>query len=220
MSEQQEIYKAIPKIMAALGPIGKTQRNQAQRFNFRGIDDIYNHVQPLLAKHGVFSVSEVLYRDSREITSGKGTKGVHRVTGYRYTFYASDGSCVKTDVDGEATDWGDKASNKTIAIAHKYAIMQLLAIPTADVEDPDKTGPGDIHSIKVQANPLKVAFNKLNQTVKAHSWSKDNVRHVVNARWGITDPNKMTLDQVNELVEIISTHTFGEIAADLMEDVK
>ena len=35
------IYEAIPRIMAAVGAIAKTHTNQQQRYNFRGIDDVY-----------------------------------------------------------------------------------------------------------------------------------------------------------------------------------
>jgi hypothetical protein len=40
-------------------------------------------------------------------------------------------------VIGEGMDSGDKASNKAMAVAHKYAIIQVFAIPTEDDKDPE-----------------------------------------------------------------------------------
>jgi hypothetical protein len=55
----------------------------------------------------------------------------------QYTFFADDGSSVKAVVMGEGMDSGDKASNKAMAVAHKYAIVQMFAIPTEDDKDPE-----------------------------------------------------------------------------------
>ena len=40
-------------------------------------------------------------------------------------------------------DSGDKSSNKAMAAAMKYAICQILCIPTKDIEDPDNSTPED-----------------------------------------------------------------------------
>ena len=38
---------------------------------------------------------------------------------------------------GEGMDSGDKASNKAMAIAYKYALFQVFCIPTEEMTDPD-----------------------------------------------------------------------------------
>lgn len=64
MSEKMEvpgmIYTLIPAIMAEIPAIGKEKRNAQQGFNFRGIDDVVNVMKPILAKHQVFTVPQVL----------------------------------------------------------------------------------------------------------------------------------------------------------------
>ena len=142
MTEKQEnkdpkIFKQIPKVMADIKPIGKDQVNQAQRFKFRGIDDVYNHVQSVLSKHKVFTVPEILGRERHEVQTRSGGKAYHCVTYFKFKFYAEDGSFVEAYADGEAMDTGDKAANKCAAIAHKYALIQTLCIPTAELNDPD-----------------------------------------------------------------------------------
>ena len=50
-------------------------------------------------------------------------------------------------------DSGDKASNKAMAIAHKYALLQLLAIPTEDAKDPD----AETHHVVARSTPQPAA---------------------------------------------------------------
>lgn len=137
MELKQMIHEKIIAILADADAISKDRRNQQQGFNFRGIDDVYNALHPLLAKHGVFSTTEVLSERSEERQTAKGGTLIYRILTVKFTFYAADGSHVESVMIGEGMDSGDKASNKAMAIAHKYALLQLLAIPTEDAKDPD-----------------------------------------------------------------------------------
>lgn len=140
-AQGEMIHPAIVAIMREVGAIGKTEENTQQHYFFRGVDTVYNRVHPLFAKHGVYSVSEVL--DAKHTTgkNAKGTTVCHAILTMQFTFYAEDGSHVATQVVGEGIDYGgDKASNKAMSVADKYAILQLLKIPTAMV-DSDATPP-------------------------------------------------------------------------------
>ena len=109
-----EIYKAIAEIQRELEAIGKNKKNQQQGFNFRGIDDVYNAIHPLLAKHGVFTVPDVLEDRSEDRQTKSGGQLIYRILRMKYTFYATDGSSVSAVVIGEGMDSGDKASNKAM----------------------------------------------------------------------------------------------------------
>lgn len=131
------IFKKIPAIGLEIEAIAKDRHNRSQDFNFRGIDDFYNMLSPLLAKHGVFTVPKVI-KESREIRSSKsGGQLNYAILDMEYNFYSEDGSFITARVIGEGMDSGDKASNKAMAIAHKYALMQVFAVPTEDLSDPD-----------------------------------------------------------------------------------
>lgn len=132
-----QIHEKIIAIMAESDAIAKGRRNQQQGFNFRGIDDVYNSLHPLLAKHGVFSTTEVIEERTEERTTKSGSALIYRMLKVKFHFYAADGSTVESVIIGEGMDSGDKASNKAMAVAHKYALLQLLAIPTEDAKDPD-----------------------------------------------------------------------------------
>lgn len=135
------IYESIAAIMQEIPAIGKEKRNQQQNFNYRGIDDVMNALQPLLSKHKVFVVPEVLDQTREERTTGRGGLLLYSLLKVKYTFFAEDGSSVSAVVIGEGMDSGDKASNKAMAVALKYAFFQLFCIPTEEMIDPDGETP-------------------------------------------------------------------------------
>ena len=134
------IHQAILAIMREIGPIGKDSTNEQQHYKYRSIEAVYNRVQPLFAKYGVFSYPKVLEQTRETGTTHKGGRLQYAILTVEYTFAAEDGSSIPVTVIGEGMDSGDKASNKALAAAHKYAICQVLNIPYQLV-DPDKTSP-------------------------------------------------------------------------------
>ena len=135
------IYQSITKIMEEVPSIGKTQRNKTQGFMYRGIDDVMNALQPLLAKNKVFIVPEILEQMREERTTSKGGNLIYSICKIKYKFYAEDGSSVEAITIGEGMDSGDKATNKAMAIAMKYALFQVFCIPTDEMKDPDSETP-------------------------------------------------------------------------------
>ena len=135
------IYKAINSIMDEIPAIGKSQKNAQQGFMYRGIDVVMNVLQPLLSKHKVFAVPEVLEHIREERQTKSGGNLIYSICKIKYTFYADDGSNVSAVVVGEGMDSGDKATNKAMAIAFKYACFQVFCIPTEEMKDPDGETP-------------------------------------------------------------------------------
>ena len=135
------IYEAIGSIMKKGVAIGKEKRNQQQNFMYRGIDDVMNVFQPLMSEAGIFMVPEVLEAKREERQSSRGGNLIYSILKVRYTFYAEDGSSVSAVVVGEGMDSGDKASNKAMAVAMKYAMFQTFCIPTEEMPDPDAETP-------------------------------------------------------------------------------
>lgn len=131
------IYESILGVMQDCGAIGKDRRNQQQGFAYRGVEDVMNNLQPLFVKHGVFVVPEVLEQVREERTNAKGTTLLYSLLKVRFTFTASDGSSVAAVTIGEGMDSGDKASNKAMSVAFKYACFQVFCIPTEEMVDAD-----------------------------------------------------------------------------------
>ena len=132
------IYKAMAKIAAEIGAIGKDKKcQQGASFSYRGIDDVYNALNPIMAQNGVFVLPIAHERTSENRATRNGGAMEVVVMRMEYQFCHEDGSSVTCQTVGEAMDSGDKATNKAMAIAHKYAILQAFCIPTEDMEDPD-----------------------------------------------------------------------------------
>ena len=135
------IFESITNIMQESIAIGKDKTNKQQGFNYRGIDDVMNTFYPLLSKHKVFIVPEVLGQQREERTTAKGGNLIYSIMKIKYTFYAEDGSCVSAVVIGEGMDSADKSSNKAMAAGMKYAMFQVFCIPTEEMPDSDSETP-------------------------------------------------------------------------------
>lgn len=136
MSEGK-IYEAISNVMEDIGAVGKNDVNTTQGFNYRGIDAVMNALNPAMVKHKVFCVPEILEQSREERKSSKGNLLIYSICKIRYRFYTTDGSCIEAVTIGEGMDSGDKATNKAMSIAFRYACCQVFCIPTEEMKDPD-----------------------------------------------------------------------------------
>ena len=136
------IYRAIASVMAdmAVEGIGKDKRNTQQGYNFRGIDDVYNALAPILAKRGLIILPRVVSRECVERTTAKGGAIFYTTVQVEFTLVAAeDGSSHVVTTYGEAMDSADKSTNKAMSAAFKYAAMQAFCIPTEGDNDADAT---------------------------------------------------------------------------------
>lgn len=140
-STQPAIYAALASIMEETKAIGKTERNQQQNFMFRGIDNVMNELHGLFAKYKVFILPDVLNYEVSEKVTKSGSIMYYTRAKICFHFITIDGSEVTITNVGEAMDSGDKGMNKAMSVALKYALMQMLLIPTQDEKDPDATTP-------------------------------------------------------------------------------
>ncbi len=135
------VYKAINAVQAELSAVGitKDRRNtQGTGYNFRGIDDVYNAIAPLLAKHGLCILPRVLARECVERISKSGGALFYVSVEVEFDFVsAHDGSKHTIKTFGEAMDSGDKGTNKAMSAAYKYAAFQAFSIPTEADNDAD-----------------------------------------------------------------------------------
>jgi hypothetical protein len=200
------IFKQIPAIMSEIPSIGKDRKNTGQGYNFRGIDDIYNFIQPLLAKHSVFMTAEILDDRHEERQSKSGGVIMYRVLKMRYSFVASDGSSIATDAVGEGMDSGDKASAKAMSIAQKYAILQTFLVPTEDAKDPEV----DNHEVAPKAKPAaelvtdgqRIVLAKLLDDMEKAGKNPVEIIEKVKAHFGIEGyPGELTKDQAAALIK-------------------
>lgn len=196
------IYQSITKIMEEVPSIGKTQRNKTQGFMYRGIDDVMNTLQPLLAKNKVFIVPEILEQTREERTTSKGGNLIYSICKIKYKFYAEDGSSVEAITIGEGMDSGDKATNKAMAIAMKYALFQVFCIPTDEMKDPDSETPEQsTKKSSVTDNKISEAdAKKVEAMMKEMGW---NVEELLQKNYKISKTTDLTASQYVKILEAI-----------------
>lgn len=136
-----KIYEAISAVMKDCGFIAKDSTNEQQSYKYRGIDAVMNALNPAFVANHVFCVPEVLEQTREERTNTKGTTLIYSVVRVKYTFYTDDGSSVSAVVCGEGMDSGDKATNKAMSAAYKYACFQVFCIPTEEMHDSEEDSP-------------------------------------------------------------------------------
>ena len=137
MENRGQIYELIGKAIGMIGAIGKDNVNQQQKFRYRGIDQVYNALNPVMAELGIFFCPEVLDMRREDRVTKNGTALTYTILTMKFTAYAPDGSSVSLTVMGEGMDSGDKGCNKAMSVAMKYAMFQLFCIPTEEMKDPD-----------------------------------------------------------------------------------
>ncbi len=157
------IYKKMAEIMREIGPVTKAQTNSQQGFKFRGIDQFINALHPALVKHAVFMTPRCtsFTKDLKDVVRSSGKAGVdaHVAVLMEYDFYAEDGSKVTVGpVPAEGMDSGDKATNKSLSAALKYALIQTFSVPTEDMEEADRESP--LIGKKLTSAPLSAQESK------------------------------------------------------------
>jgi hypothetical protein len=155
------IFQKIANIMKKVEAITKDRENISQKYQFRGIDDVYNSLHDMLAGEEVFTVPEVLEERHEERKSKSGSILIYSIIKIQYKFMTIDGSFIPVTLIGEGMDTGDKASNKAMAAAHKYALLQLFLIPTGEAKDSEE----DSHQVAEKE-----------KSEKDFDWGKNGVR--------------------------------------------
>ena len=160
------VYKAINAVQAELAQTGitKGRRNQQQGYNFRGIDDVFNALSPLLARHGLCILPRVIEHRQTERQTSKGGMLFYTVIKAEFDFVcAEDGSKHTVTTIGEAMDSGDKSSNKAMSAAYKYAAFQAFAIPTEADND------ADAHTHEVKAPDISTIIASIKNATNMES---------------------------------------------------
>ena len=177
---QPQIHSALSAVIGELPGIGKDSTGKGLQYNYRGIEDIVPVVKRLFAENGIHMTANhsIVADADKQGNSGKQRRVVLQST---FMFYAADGSFVSTTTVGEAMDVQDKAMNKAMTAAYKYALIQTLCI--ADGDDPDAYQPNQPNQQAAAPEPTESwkALVALGDQLKANSvsdqvkeWAKEN----------------------------------------------
>lgn len=176
------VYKSINAVQADLAKIGiaKDSVNSFDKYNFRGIDAVYNVLSPLLAKHGLCILPRMIARTCEERASQKGGALFYVTVEAEFDFVcAEDGSKHTVKTYGEAMDRGDKATNKAMSAAYKYAAFQAFAIPTEGDNDAD----AHTHEVEHQVKSTKISPIPDVSLTDEQAEFAEEVRKAIVAEW-------------------------------------
>jgi len=142
---QAELADKRPGVITALHGVLRDMPEMAKRrvqsFQAFNVDDVYATLRPLLVKHGLVIVPAVRSVDYDHGTFQKGTEFIDARIVVDYDIWCtSDGTRIQMTGAAEGRDTQDKATNKALQQAFKYALIQLLLINTGEDAEEDPGG--------------------------------------------------------------------------------
>lgn len=205
------VYQLIAAVSGELAQVGiaKDRKNQAQGFSFRGIDDVYNVLAPIMARHGLVILPRVVSRTCEERAGRNGGSLFYVTVQSHFDFVSShDGSKHEVITYGEAMDSADKATNKAMSAAYKYACFQAFCVPTqgdndADAHTPEVKPKAPATAARPAALASEAQLKKLFATARAAvgDTATDELRGHV-AQLGLTSSKELTSEQVSSLIDM------------------
>jgi hypothetical protein len=216
------VYAKISAVSADLAKdgIAKSRKNAQQGYSFRGIDEVLDALGPLLPKHGLVILPRILKRECTERESRSGGTLFSVTVEAEFDFVSGeDGSTHTVRTFGEAMDSADKATNKAMSAAYKYAAFLAFCIPTEGDNDADATthqpaalktsappppSPKDdpafvLHKAVISEAQVKRLF----AISKNAGWRRDEILGLVKRETGVERPELIPLIKYNGLIKIL-----------------
>lgn len=207
MTETKTVIQALSDVMKDVQAIRKGDRNQAQNFNFRGIDAVMNAVGPALREHGVICVpveTRTAYRDVHTV-NGKPAREVTAVVTYR--FYGPAGDYIEAQAPGESMDSGDKGTPKAMSVAYRTLLLQALTIPTDEPEPDAQTyerATPQAASVREQSEPQRKRMHAL----LGELGIDDREKYLALASWFVhhelSSTSEMSFDETRGFIDYLA----------------
>lgn len=199
------VYQAISNVTAELARsgIGKTKRNTQQGFAYRGVDDVMQALAAALPKCGLVMLPRVTNRTERAAPSKSGGTIYTVILDVEWDLVSTvDGTLHTIVVQGESMDSGDKATNKALSAAYKYAAVLAFSIPLEGIEDADAHSPEAGAAPAVA--PVTCAHSDWVWGIEALGFQVAHAEAFVVAK-GRPSPVDMTPEQRRAVLDYLST---------------
>lgn len=133
------VHAAIVKVADALRKEGISKNRKCQMgngggFAFRGIEDVYAALSPLLCENNLYIRPKAM--ELLPSSVGGSQRLVRILVTYCITC-TTDGSSIEAQAVGEGADNSDKAAGKAMSYAYKSLAFQLFCIPVVGQPDSD-----------------------------------------------------------------------------------
>lgn len=138
MTTGLHVYEAITAVTATMARegISKSRKNDQQGYRFRSVDDVYAAIGGLLAQNKICMLPRVTERSIVERPTKSGGVSTYVTLTVEFDIVSAvDGSKHTICTMGEAMDTADKATNKAMSAAFKYACFLAFQIPIEGSDD-------------------------------------------------------------------------------------
>ena len=202
------VHAAIIKVADALRKEGISKNRTCQigkssGFAFRGIEDVYAALAPLLCENNLYirpKAMEVLP------ISVAGSMRLERILVTYCITCATDGSSIEAQAVGEGTDNTDKAAGKAMSYAYKSLAFQLFCIPVVGQPDSDTE----------QVEPETPYINE-SLAVRARAAAEQGVESFRNFWRGLPKAEKEELDASKRVPDLQTIATAADARAAIPE---
>jgi hypothetical protein len=158
------VHIALSAVMADIdGIVVQKKKSEGLNYAFASIDDMIAVIRPALTKHGIVVYPSGVSDLSRTVEpNAKGTPMTNVSALFSFTFaHGESETHMIAQVPGEGRDSSDKAHNKALTAAYKYALKQTLMIETGDAERPSNRRSGaQVKDTALSAADFKRGFTK------------------------------------------------------------
>jgi hypothetical protein len=200
-ANQPGVYAAIAAVQGELAKTGiaKNRTNtQGSGYQFRGIDDVYGALSPLLAKHKLVVIPRITQREVVERTSKNGGALFYVTVHAEFDFVSAiDGTTHTAMTFGEAMDSGDKATNKAMSAAYKYAAFLTFAIPTEGDNDADAS----THEVAARPAPPEPITDEQRDMIQALAPGAGKTLQDICEGYSVQSLKELTEPQGAKLIE-------------------
>ena len=220
--QQLNLYQKLAKITGEIGVIAKDGNNQQQKYKYIEYETIAGKFRELFSKYGVVLIPSMVEQERSAITTSRGSSGVSTVCHFEFTVVNADKPDDRFVVkwQGEAADYGDKATNKAATAAVKYYLMRQFNISSKGDEDPDSQTP---EVAQKQQKPAMasvrqiIAVSKLlaNKGVTSGDDRKAILGAAIGGKGAVLDPSKITVVKLKEVENRINNATLDQLLASI-----
>lgn len=224
-TQQLNLYQKLAKITGEIGVIAKDGNNQQQKYKYIEYETIAGKFRELFSKYGVVLIPSMVEQERSAITTSRGSSGVSTVCHFEFTVVNADKPDDRFVVkwQGEAADYGDKATNKAATAAVKYYLMRQFNISSKGDEDPDSQTP---EVAQKQQKPQKPAMASVRQITavskllanKGVTNSEDRkaiLGAAICGKGAVLDPSKITVVKLKEVENRINNATLDQLLASI-----
>lgn len=154
MQIHKDIHEAKLAVMGDVEYVQKTgEMTQGFRYKYVTVDEVIAKLRPSMVDHGIhFAPTKMDILHQEQYTTAKGAVMNRVLLGVSYRLSHVSGTSEDGYSVGEGTDSGDKACNKAMTAAKKYALLQSFCLETGE-DDPDH------HSSEEQERKPKAKAN-------------------------------------------------------------